>query len=248
MTSSSAGHGPSSGSCSSVRRPSPTGRPGDSTPCAGTCSSSAMVDFTVENLSAADVERLRGIYGPLTPVGPRTHRRHDPHRGRRRRRRRRARPRSTPPPPGCAAGRSTDRSASGSERRRPMPWGNPVIGLRNPIAPPLVLHRAPDGSVYSDFHLGAAFEGPPGHVHGGVSALMLDHVLGEAASDADIPTADRHHLDALPAHHAAGRPARRGARSSAPRASRPTPSAISRTPTASPWRPRACSSRRSGPR
>jgi acyl-coenzyme A thioesterase PaaI-like protein len=30
--------------------------------------------------------------------------------------------------------------------------------------------------------LGAAFEGPPRHVHGGVSAMILDHVLGDAAS------------------------------------------------------------------
>jgi acyl-coenzyme A thioesterase PaaI-like protein len=32
--------------------------------------------------------------------------------------------------------------------------------------------------VWSDFTLGAAYEGPPGHVHGGVCALVLDHVLG----------------------------------------------------------------------
>ena len=63
-----------------------------------------------------------------------------------------------------------------------MPWGNAVIGLRNPIAPPVVLIRAGDGSVSADFHLGAAYEGPPGHVHGGVSAMILDHVLGEGAS------------------------------------------------------------------
>ncbi len=36
--------------------------------------------------------------------------------------------------------------------------------------------------MHSEFHLGAAFEGPPGHVHGGVSAKILDHVLGDAAS------------------------------------------------------------------
>jgi acyl-coenzyme A thioesterase PaaI-like protein len=30
--------------------------------------------------------------------------------------------------------------------------------------------------------LGAAYEGPPGLVHGGVSALLLDHILGETAS------------------------------------------------------------------
>ncbi|BBX82816.1 PaaI family thioesterase [Mycolicibacterium aubagnense] len=68
--------------------------------------------------------------------------------------------------------------AQGSE----MPWGNAVIGVRNPIAPPVDLIRAEDGSVSADFHLGAAYEGPPGHVHGGVSAMILDHVLGEGAS------------------------------------------------------------------
>jgi acyl-coenzyme A thioesterase PaaI-like protein len=60
-------------------------------------------------------------------------------------------------------------------------WGNAVVGLRNPIAPPLVLHHDPDGLVWSEFTLGAAYEGPPEHVHGGVSALILDHVLGATA-------------------------------------------------------------------
>lgn len=63
-----------------------------------------------------------------------------------------------------------------------MAWGNPVIGVRNPIAPPVVLHYDDTPKVWTDFHLGAAYEGPPGHVHGGVCALILDHVLGEAAS------------------------------------------------------------------
>jgi acyl-coenzyme A thioesterase PaaI-like protein len=61
-------------------------------------------------------------------------------------------------------------------------WGNAVIGLRNPIAPPLVVHREPDGRVWSEFVLDAPYEGPPGHVHGGVCAMILDHVLGAAAS------------------------------------------------------------------
>jgi len=63
-----------------------------------------------------------------------------------------------------------------------MPWGNAVIGVRNPVAAPLILRRGEDGSVAGDFDLGAAYEGPPGHVHGGVSAMILDHVLGEGAS------------------------------------------------------------------
>ncbi|MBS9533601.1 PaaI family thioesterase [Mycobacterium sp. M1] len=65
----------------------------------------------------------------------------------------------------------------------PTPWGNTVVGLRNPIAPPLAIRRDDDGRYRTDFHLGAPYEGPPGLVHGGVSALVLDHLLGEAASD-----------------------------------------------------------------
>jgi Thioesterase superfamily len=73
---------------------------------------------------------------------------------------------------------------TGGER---MSWGNPVIGIRNPIAPPVVIERDASGAAFTDFYLGAPYEGPPGHVHGGVSALVLDHLLGEAASDGDTP-------------------------------------------------------------
>ncbi|HME17822.1 MAG TPA: PaaI family thioesterase [Mycobacterium sp.] len=59
-----------------------------------------------------------------------------------------------------------------------MAWGNVVIGLRNPVAPPLAINHGADGLVWSDFTLGAAYEGPPGHVHGGVCAMVLDHLLG----------------------------------------------------------------------
>lgn len=59
--------------------------------------------------------------------------------------------------------------------------GNVVIGVRNPSAPPLTIHHESDGSVWTEFTLGAAYEGPMGHVHGGVSALILDHVLGATA-------------------------------------------------------------------
>ncbi|WKG05912.1 PaaI family thioesterase [Mycolicibacterium sp. HK-90] len=60
-------------------------------------------------------------------------------------------------------------------------WGNAVIGLRNALAPPLVVHHDPDGRVWADVTLGAAYEGPAGHVHGGICALILDHVLGATA-------------------------------------------------------------------
>ena len=63
---------------------------------------------------------------------------------------------------------------------RGRPWGNSVVGLRNPIAPPLQIehHPSENGEVQCDFHLGAAYEGPPTLVHGGVLALILDQMLG----------------------------------------------------------------------
>ncbi len=67
--------------------------------------------------------------------------------------------------------------------QRPVVWGNPVTGFRNAIAPPLVMHEEPDGLWWSEFELGQAYQGPPGWVHGGVLALVLDQLLGEAASD-----------------------------------------------------------------
>lgn len=65
---------------------------------------------------------------------------------------------------------------------RPLPLGNAAIGLCNPVAPPLVVQHEDEGRCWSEFVLGSAYEGPPGLVHGGVSALVLDHMLGEAAS------------------------------------------------------------------
>jgi acyl-coenzyme A thioesterase PaaI-like protein len=61
-------------------------------------------------------------------------------------------------------------------------WGNAVVGVRNAIAPPVLLTWDEDGSVRSEVDLGVAYEGPPGCVHGGVSALLLDHLMGETAS------------------------------------------------------------------
>jgi acyl-coenzyme A thioesterase PaaI-like protein len=66
---------------------------------------------------------------------------------------------------------------------RPLPLGNVVVGACNPIAPPIVVRHDGDGRCWGEFILGSAYEGPPGLVHGGVSALVLDHMLGEAASE-----------------------------------------------------------------
>jgi acyl-coenzyme A thioesterase PaaI-like protein len=146
-----------------------------------------VLDWTLENLSAADVARLRAVYEPLTEsvralidatirteVGAET-----------------VATAKAEIDAATARLRSEQidgafgvRYTTGGDR---MPWGNPVIGIRNPTAPPLKIERDESGRVFTDFHLGAAFEGPPGHVHGGVAALVLDHILGEAASNGENP-------------------------------------------------------------
>ncbi|NVI86273.1 PaaI family thioesterase [Actinomadura sp. BRA 177] len=60
-------------------------------------------------------------------------------------------------------------------------WGNAAVGAANAIAPPLRLVHGPSG-CHADVVLGAAYEGPPGLVHGGVSAMLLDHIMGVTAS------------------------------------------------------------------
>lgn len=146
-----------------------------------------MLDFPTENLSAEAVERLRGIYEPLTKsvrdlidATIRTEMDADAVDAARAEidaATTRLRGRQRDGSFGVRYGRDGDQ----------MPWGNVVIGMRNPVAPPLTVHQHADGGVFADFHLGAAYEGPPGHVHGGVAALILDHVLGEAASSTNKP-------------------------------------------------------------
>ena len=66
-------------------------------------------------------------------------------------------------------------------------WGNAVIGLRNAIAPPMANEWHDDGTVVGHATLRTAYEGPPGRAHGGVAALLLDQVMGEAAHAAERP-------------------------------------------------------------
>lgn len=70
----------------------------------------------------------------------------------------------------------------------PVAWGNIAIGPRNPVAPPLeVVHDGPT-RAHLDVELGAAYEGPPGHLHGGYCALVLDHLFGHVASYGSVET------------------------------------------------------------
>ncbi|MCW2548226.1 MAG: hypothetical protein JWN96_2686 [Mycobacterium sp.] len=61
---------------------------------------------------------------------------------------------------------------------------SPLSGRSNPLAPPMEtsLVEEPDGSYYiaGTVTFGAAYEGPPGHCHGGLVAAMFDELLGFA--------------------------------------------------------------------
>jgi acyl-coenzyme A thioesterase PaaI-like protein len=62
---------------------------------------------------------------------------------------------------------------------------NPVTGVASALAPPLLVHREGDG-VVAEATLGVAYEGPPSYVHGGMSALFMDQMLGAAAGAAGL--------------------------------------------------------------
>jgi acyl-coenzyme A thioesterase PaaI-like protein len=55
---------------------------------------------------------------------------------------------------------------------------SPLVGFSNPVAPPLVI--TPEGSdrAVARVNFGKAFEGAPGHVHGGYVAAAFDELLG----------------------------------------------------------------------
>jgi acyl-coenzyme A thioesterase PaaI-like protein len=55
---------------------------------------------------------------------------------------------------------------------------SPVIGPRNPIAPPCRFVPEEDGTLTGTMEAGPAYCGPPGFVHGGVIALVFDELLG----------------------------------------------------------------------
>ena len=63
---------------------------------------------------------------------------------------------------------------------------NPVTGTGNPIAPPVRIEIGADGAE-GWCTLGHAYEGPPMYGHGGVSAMLIDQLLGHAAAAAGHP-------------------------------------------------------------
>jgi len=64
---------------------------------------------------------------------------------------------------------------------------NPAEGPGNPLAPPLVWRHVAADSVLAECVFSAAHEGPPGRVHGGWVAAVLDHAVGRAVAVAGHP-------------------------------------------------------------
>ena len=62
---------------------------------------------------------------------------------------------------------------------------NPVSGVGSALAPPVRIRRV-EGGVVGEALLDPAYEGPPGYVHGGMSSLLMDQLLGSAAIAAGL--------------------------------------------------------------
>ncbi|MFD9283908.1 PaaI family thioesterase [Streptomyces mirabilis] len=63
---------------------------------------------------------------------------------------------------------------------------SPVTGAGSPLAPPMQVTPDSDG-VVGRCTLGIAHEGPPGYGHGGMSAMLLDELMGWACAAAGMP-------------------------------------------------------------
>ncbi|GAB2756365.1 PaaI family thioesterase [Streptomyces bullii] len=63
---------------------------------------------------------------------------------------------------------------------------SPVTGAGSPLAPPLRVTPTDDGLI-GHCTLGIAHEGPPGYGHGGMSAMLLDELMGRACAAAGAP-------------------------------------------------------------
>jgi len=64
---------------------------------------------------------------------------------------------------------------------------SPLIGLANPLAPPISISVTGNRSALGEVTFASAYEGPPGHVHGGFIAAAFDEVLGFVQSLSGAP-------------------------------------------------------------
>ena len=77
-------------------------------------------------------------------------------------------------------------AANAGRREDPLYDHSPMIGLANPLAPPMAFTEAGD-RIVAHVRFGQAYEGPPGCVHGGYVAAAFDEVLGATQSLSGAP-------------------------------------------------------------
>lgn len=77
-------------------------------------------------------------------------------------------------------------AANAGRREDPLFDHSPLIGIGNPLAPPMSI-REVDGVIEARARFGQAYEGPPGCVHGGYVAAAFDEVLGATQSLSGAP-------------------------------------------------------------
>ena len=142
------------------------------------------MDFGFAVISAEEYERQRELYGPLTEalrklIGAGIHTEVDEDTVRQ------AQSAIEERQPRCWSAGSVARRRRCAMRVPGVRWRGPIplsgCAMRSPR--PMIIHHEDDGRAWSEFSLSGAYEGPPGWVHGGICALVLDHILGEAASD-----------------------------------------------------------------
>lgn len=63
---------------------------------------------------------------------------------------------------------------------------SPLIGLSNPLAPPITM-ESKAGKVHASVTFGSAYEGAPGCVHGGCVSAAFDEILGYAQTFSGQP-------------------------------------------------------------
>jgi acyl-coenzyme A thioesterase PaaI-like protein len=76
--------------------------------------------------------------------------------------------------------------ANAGKREDPLYDHSPLIGIANPLAPPMTIAEE-DGVIVAEVVFGQAYEGPPGCVHGGYVAAAFDELLGATQSLSGAP-------------------------------------------------------------
>lgn len=82
--------------------------------------------------------------------------------------------------------RRLDQPSSVDDLRRGQRPFNPVVGRGNPLAPPMHVETV-DGVAIGTCTLDRRHEGPFTFAHGGVSAMLLDQIMGYATAAAGHP-------------------------------------------------------------